>query len=125
MKPILLIVDDNLMMREFLRNYFSNKYLVKICENAEQAIAAIRFDQRPDLLLVDYEMAGMNGFELLKTLKTSGFYKDIPILFLSGNQESEIRIDCLKSGAEDFITKPFNPVELGLKVQRALNSTTA
>ncbi|MBV6647143.1 MAG: response regulator [Cyclobacteriaceae bacterium] len=117
----LVVVDDNQMMREFLRNFFCKDYLVDTYESAEEVMTAIRFDDIPHLMVVDYELAGLDGFELLKTLKSSGFYRRIPIFFLSGKSESDKRIACLQEGAEDFITKPFNPMELSLKIKRALN----
>lgn len=121
MKKRIFIVDDNMMMREFLKSYFSKEYDVTSFASAEAALYAIHPTNQPDVLLLDYEMEGLSGFELLKNLKTSGFYKDIPVLFLSGKQKSEIRIECLKEGASDFICKPFNPTELGLKVKLHLN----
>lgn len=121
MKKRLYIVDDNLMMREFLKNFFSKDYEVTTFDSAESALYAIDPSKKPDMLLLDYEMEGLSGFDLLRNLKTSGFYQDIPVMFLSGKQKSEIRIDCLKEGASDFICKPFNPVELDLKVKQHIN----
>jgi DNA-binding response OmpR family regulator len=59
---------------------------------------------------------------LLQNLKASAYYSDIPVVFVSGKQKSDTRILCLEEGAEDFITKPFNPMELSLKVRRILQS---
>ncbi|MFY0686975.1 MAG: response regulator [Cyclobacteriaceae bacterium] len=117
----LVIVDDNLMMREFLSNYFSSSYRVTIYESAEQAITGVQGGELPDVMLIDYELSGISGYQLLKTLKTSGFYNSIPIIFLSGKAKSDAKIQCLKEGAFDFVTKPFNPVELSYRINKSLN----
>lgn len=120
MKTI-VIVDDNLMMREFLRQLLSKDYIVQTFENGEQAMQYIASNQQPNAMIVDFEMDGLNGQELLEMIKSSGFYKDIPVILLSGKTKSETRIACLASGAKDFISKPFNPIELKLRIQNALN----
>jgi DNA-binding response OmpR family regulator len=117
----LVIVDDNLMMREFLRQLLSDQYEVNTFETGIKAMAFIASHGQPDAMLLDYEMEGLNGQDILEMIKTSGFYKDIPVIFLSGKNKSETRIACLESGAKDFILKPFNPIELKLRIQNAMN----
>jgi DNA-binding response OmpR family regulator len=121
MKPTIFIVEDNLMMREFLRNFFAEDYQVKVFEQASQALFEITTQKKPDLLLLDYEMEGLNGFELLRKIKQSGLHQNIPVMFLSGKQKSDIRIQCLEEGADDFLAKPFNPAELNLRVKNIIN----
>lgn len=117
----LIVVDDNLMMREFLNELFSKQYKVETFENGKEAMSYIASNDQPDAMLLDYEMDGMSGHEVLKTIKSSGFHKDIPVILLSGKKKSETRISCLELGAKDFISKPFNPVELELRIQNAMN----
>lgn len=116
----LVVVDDNLMMREFLHQLLSRHYVVKTFENGIQAMSYLASNNQPDAMLLDYEMDGMNGQEILETIKSSGFYKEIPVILLSGKKKSETRISCLESGARDFISKPFNPIELELRIQNAM-----
>jgi two-component system chemotaxis response regulator CheY len=120
MKTI-VVVDDNLMMREFLHQLLFKHYEVITFENGTEAMAYIESNNQPDVMLLDYEMEGMNGHEILETIKSSGFFKDIPVILLSGKKTSETRIACLKSGAKDFISKPFNPAELKLRIENAMN----
>lgn len=121
MKPLVYIIEDNLMMREFLMNYLREDYEIKPFEDAQEALKYITPYNQPELILLDYEMEKMDGIELLKILKSSGFYSKIPVIFLSGKTKSDYRIKSLEQGACDFITKPFNPLELKLKIDRVLN----
>ena len=122
MKKQLLIIDDNPMMGGFLTHLFSKNYETQWCSNAEEALGWLLKRNVPDLIISDYNLTGMSGLDFLNQLKKSGFYKDIPVIMLSGESKSDRRIDCLKSGAEDFIIKPFNPTELELKVDKMLES---
>lgn len=116
------IVDDNEMMRAFLHSYFEKNYEIVCCESGEEALATMRNEKTPDLMLLDYQLEGISGYETLRNLKSSGFYKHIPVVFLSGQNQSQKRIDCLRSGATDFINKPFNPQELEVKVNNILST---
>lgn len=122
MKPQIFIVDDNEMMREFLSSYLGVEYDVTSFDSAEEVLKTLTPGFQPDLLIADYSMDGLDGLELLQNLKTSGYYNEIPVLFVSGQQKSDTRIKCLEEGAEDFVTKPFNPQELALKVKRIIQS---
>ncbi|MFY0598771.1 MAG: response regulator transcription factor [Cyclobacteriaceae bacterium] len=115
------IVDDNQMMREFLRICFEKEYGVKVFASGEEALAYMTSESLPDMLLLDYELEGLSGTEILKSIKASGFLRDVPVMFLSGKQKSEIRIECLQAGALDFVCKPFNPKELFLRVNKQLS----
>lgn len=118
----LLIADDNIMMREFLKNYFSAQYKVEVFESGEAIMYHMKAGDNPDAIILDHDMDGMNGQEVLRSIKSSVFHKDIPVILLSGKKESDTRISCLKYGAQDFITKPFNPMELDLKIQKVMHS---
>lgn len=121
----LLIIDDNPMMGGFLSHMFGKEYEVMWCSNAEEAMAWLRERNIPDLIICDYELTGITGCEFLTQTKNTSFYKDIPVIMLSGNSNSENRIKCLQAGAEDFVIKPFNPTELSLKVENALQKSAA
>lgn len=118
MKKQILIIDDNPMMGGFLTQLFIKNYDVHWCSNAEEALGWLLKKNLPDLIISDFSLTGMTGLEFVKQLKKSGFYRDIPVIMLSGSSKSDHRIQCLKAGAVDFISKPFNPTELELKVQQ-------
>ena len=118
MKYRLLVVDDNKMMRHFLLHLFGKKNEVVAVESAEEAISWLNSHELPDLVIADYNLEGISGFDLLERLKLGEAYQSLPVIILSGNGQSNTRIQCLQAGAADFVTKPFNPLELELKVER-------
>lgn len=120
MEHCILVIEDNIMMRKFLSHFLRKKYNVVVKESAEDALIWLNERNYPDLIISDYELEGISGFDLLERLQISGLYQKIPFLILSGRGKSENRIKCLEAGATDFVVKPFNPVELELKVSRIL-----
>jgi len=68
-------------------------------------------------------MPRLNGYEFFKNVRRSGFYRDIPIMVISGLENSKFIITCLQQGADDYILKPFNPESLYAKIERVLNHT--
>jgi DNA-binding response OmpR family regulator len=65
----------------------------------------------------------MGGLEMIEQLKTSGLYRAIPVLVLSGDESTETRIKCLDAGADDYVVKPFNPRELEARMKAILRRT--
>ena len=65
----------------------------------------------------------MGGLDLIKQVKASDFFKSIPIIVLSGEESSEIIVNCLNAGADDFVIKPFNPKELEARIKVILRRT--
>ena len=123
MKHQLLIIDDNKMMRQFLAHLFGKKKQVAVASSAEEAIGWLETHDHPDAIIVDYNLEGISGFDLLERLKLSDAYQGIPIVVISGNGLSDNRIRCLQAGAADFVVKPFNPTELELKVDRLIQNS--
>ena len=124
MKKTILIVDDNQMFTEFLADYLEIDYQTEVRYDAETALAEM--DQiNPDLVLVDHNMSGsLTGIDFLRNLKISGFLCTIPTILVTGQVDSELRINALAQGADDVICKPFNPKELLLRVKKAMHEKT-
>ena len=122
MKYQLLVIDDNKMMRHFLVHLFEKKNNVVAISSAEEAIDWLDNHDLPDAIIADYNLDGISGFDLLERLKLSEAYQSVPIIVLSGNGQSDNRIRCLQAGAADFVVKPFNPLELELKVERLISN---
>jgi C4-dicarboxylate-specific signal transduction histidine kinase len=118
---VILIVDDvsiNIqMIREILNEDKVYKFL--FATNGNQAVAVTR-RVKPDLILLDIIMSGMNGFEVCEVLKSSPETADIPIIFLTAKTESEAIVRGFELGAVDYITKPFQKDELLARVRTHL-----
>lgn len=120
MKKILL-VDDRSSISKLIVQFLSKTFEVESKEDGLQALSWLQEGNIPDLILTDLQMPNLDGFELINHVKTSGYFKDIPIIVLSSLDSSNDRIKCLKMGAEDYLVKPFNPEELMIRIERILN----
>ena len=120
--PHIMVVDDDDRLRKLLRRYLSeNGYRVTTAENAADAEAKLR-GLTFDLLVLDVMMPGENGVALTRRLRER---LPVPILLLTAMGESEDRIAGLESGADDYLTKPFEPRELLLRIATILRRTQA
>ncbi|HEY9877311.1 MAG TPA: response regulator, partial [Leptolyngbyaceae cyanobacterium] len=115
----ILLADDNADMRDYLRRLLNQQYEVEVVGNGVAALAAIR-RQMPDLLLTDVMMPEMDGFELLRSLRSNPTTQDIPIILLSARAGEGSRIEGLEAGADDYLTKPFSARELLARVEATL-----
>ena len=117
-KKHILVVDDDNRIRDLLKEYLNeNDYIVSTSENAINA--KIKVDQfKFDLIVLDVMMPGQNGYDLTREIKKN--YK-IPIILLTARGEVENRIKGLELGADDYISKPFEPKELLLRIKNITN----
>lgn len=110
--PLILIVDDIAKNLQLLGTILSKEnYRIAAANNGEKAIA-IANSTLPDLILLDIMLPGINGYETCIRLKENPKTKDIPIIFLTAKNELEDIVKGFKTGAVDYVTKPFNSVEL-------------
>ncbi|MDR0647759.1 MAG: response regulator [Synergistaceae bacterium] len=107
MKKHILAVDDNITNLKQVGAILSGKYEFSLCKSGEDAVAFCE-RQTPDLVLLDVEMPGMDGFETLASFKANPSMSGVPVFFLTGNVDTETEIRALESGAMDFIRKPAN-----------------
>ena len=115
----ILIVDDDDRIRNLLKDYLSeNQYIVSTAENADQAITKLNYFKF-DILILDVMMPEKNGYELTKEIKKS---LKVPIILLTAKGEVEDRIKGLEIGADDYISKPFEPRELLLRIKNVIKS---
>jgi len=115
--PHLLVVDDDARLRALLRRYLSDNGF-RITEAADAAEARAKLKSLDfDLLIVDVMMPGENGFALTASLKAG---RRVPILLLTAMAEAENRIHGLEQGADDYLSKPFEPRELVLRIRNIL-----
>lgn len=122
MKHKIIAIDDEQSIRFIIENTFKKDMDISTFKNGEDALISMQSGEIPDLIICDIEMPVMNGFEFIKQVRASGFFDDIPLLMLSGKENSADRIKCFDDGADDYIIKPFNPKELLARVKRRLIS---
>lgn len=121
-KPILLIVEDDKDIRVFIRSIFKKEYNIKEAEDGKIGIDLAN-KLIPDLIISDVMMPNIDGIELTNTLKSNELTSHIPILLLTAKSGNTNEITGLKSGADDYITKPFHIESLKLKVKNLLTLT--
>jgi signal transduction histidine kinase len=117
-----VLADDNADMRAYIRELLGRFYAVEATADGAEALDAVR-RSRPDLILADVMMPRLTGFELLKTLRESPEYADIPIILVSARAGGEARIEGLGAGADDYVVKPFHARELLARVGALLELT--
>ncbi|WP_442939803.1 ATP-binding protein [Nostoc sp.] len=118
----ILLVDDNADMRGYLKRLLSQYYEVETVNDGLAALTAIRRGGSAiyDLVLADVMMPRMDGFELLRSLRTSPNTQTIPIILLSARAGEESRVQGLETGADDYLIKPFSARELLARVNANL-----
>ncbi len=121
-RPRVLLADDNADMREYVRKLLSSICDVQVVQDGEAALAAIR-EAPPDLVLTDVMMPKLDGFGLLKGLRSDERTATIPVIMLSARAGEESRVDGLSFGADDYLTKPFSARELLARVKSHLKMT--
>ena len=118
-KPEVLVVDDSAMMCSLAKRILENTFTINIANSGDECLAAVN-SKIPHLILLDITMKGMDGFEVLRILKSDKKTKSIPVIMLTGDENTETEIRCLHEGAIDFITKPFVPGILIQRVQQTI-----
>ncbi|MCG8581865.1 MAG: fused response regulator/phosphatase [Bacteroidales bacterium] len=118
--PTILLVDDSAVNLEILQDALS-RYNTVTAGNGDEAMEIAFSRNKPDLILLDIVMPGMDGYEVCKILKSNDLSKDIPIIFITGQHDSESVLKGFEAGAIDYITKPFNIMELKARVKTQLS----
>lgn len=120
----ILVVEDEADISALLRDYLSENYTVEVTASGRQALAAC-LERTPDLILLDMTLPDIDSFNLLYTLRNTDNVSDIPIFFLGQSEATrEQRLAALELEVHDFVTKPFDIVELGLRIKNVVLPTT-
>lgn len=117
----ILVVEDDDDARQLLCEILAEAHEVSSASTAETGLERA-FDQRPDLVLLDLFLPGMNGFQALELLQGDPRTASIPVLFLSAEADDRLRVRGLELGAADFVVKPYSAVELLARVERTLRA---
>jgi DNA-binding response OmpR family regulator len=115
--PCILVVEDEPKIRQLLRSYLENDgFAVMTTGSGAEAIQAVQ-DSGPDLVLLDLRLPDVSGEEVAREIRRSC---DVPIVMLTAKTEVEDRIKGLRLGVDDYVTKPFSPREVVLRVRAVL-----
>ncbi len=117
--PHILVVEDNSEMSRFIAEILSDDYHVSVVENGRKGLEFLE-EIKPDLILTDYLMPEMDGFEMASEIKKTQRLAFIPMIFLTARAEEEDRVNVLNLGVDDFLAKPFNSTELLARIKNLL-----
>lgn len=120
-----LVVDDNEMNRDTLaRRLRQQSCVTTLAASGREALAMVK-SQDFDLILLDIMMPEIDGYQVLQTLKADQELREIPIIMISAVEEIDSVMKCMEMGAEDYLTKPFDPVLLKAAVTRCLKKSSS
>ena len=102
----ILVVDDDFMNLRVVEHILKNEFEVTGVNSGEECLSYIQ-ETVPDMILLDLYMPDMNGFEVLERMKSDDRYKDIPVIFLTADDDKQTEVKGFQAGALDFVTKPF------------------
>jgi len=118
MKKKVLLVDDKSEFRQLLSIILNSKFKINTAGNGLEALTLLKCGYQPDIIISDLSMPKVDGTDLLLQLKADIAYRDIPVIILSSNDDSSNKVKLLRSGAVDYLEKPFNPAELEVRIER-------
>jgi len=120
MKKQLLIIEDCETMQRFLKSYFKRAFDLTMISTYQEAVTLLSMDCDVDAILMDINLPDGSGMELISRFKADRDYANIPIIALSGIKNKERQWQALDCGADDFVSKPFLPKELSIRLERLL-----
>ena len=118
-KSKVLIVDDEPMNVELLQAYLGSEYVTVSASNGKEALEKVN-EEKPDIVLLDIMMPEMNGYEVCKLIKTGEVTKFLPVVMVTALSNREDRIKGVEAGADDFLIKPVDKVELTARIRSLL-----
>ncbi len=118
--PSILIIEDNRDVVTYIGSLLNKHYLITVAQNGQEGID-IALEIIPDIIISDVMMPEKDGYEVCKTLKLDDRTSHIPIILLTAKAAPQDRIEGLKGGADAFLTKPFNPQELFVRLEKLID----
>lgn len=120
-KPRILFAEDDPVLRDHVAGELSRDYVVDTADDGEQALRAV-LRNRPDLVITDLLMPGMDGVELVRTLRSTPSTATIPVLMISGMAPEDLRLKGFEFGADSYLAKPYSVRELEVRVRSLLQT---
>ena len=119
----ILFVDDNDLQRKLISRILTKRnYRVLLSENGEQGLAIAKAE-KPDLILLDIVLPGINGIEVCKRLKNDPTTSNIPVLFFTGSDTPQNILDCYEFGAENYLNKSISAGALISQIEMTLKES--
>ena len=116
-QKLILIVDDTPVNIGVISGALKDSYKTKVATNGEKALALASAEEKPDLILLDIMMPGMDGYEVCSRLKADPATSEIPVIFLTGQTSAEDETRGFEVGAVDYVHKPFSPAVVNARVR--------
>jgi putative nucleotidyltransferase with HDIG domain len=116
---LILAIDDNAEVLKLMKMLLSDEFDVEVANSAEKGLAIMR-EKSPDLVLCDVMMPGMDGHAFSRTVKADEGLKHIPIILVTARSGAEMLAEGVKAGADDYISKPFDSIELKARIRALL-----
>lgn len=116
----LLIVDEDRFVATILRQTLKTEFILTSVNNGIEALNWLEKGNKTDFIITELSMAHLDGWELIRILRGSNLFNHIPIMVLSEIEDSSTRIECLEYGADGYLAKPFNPIEVKAKARAIL-----
>ena len=123
-QPRILIVEDDdqiAYLLDFMLNREGAHVLAAV--DGQQAKEMIDEIERPDLVLLDVMLPFIDGFELIRYIRDKNSWKDVPVIMLSSKSQEKDIVQALEFGANDYVVKPFQPMELLARIKRYVSLT--
>jgi len=117
-----LVVDDNQVIQDILKQFLERGYAVEVVGNASMALASV-VKKTPDAILLDVRMPGVDGLSLLKSLRDMGV--STPIFVMTGYDSTQVAVEALENGATGYLPKPFDLVHLDRLIAHALGESSS
>jgi DNA-binding response OmpR family regulator len=120
MKKLVLLIDDDVHLHTWLKETLPKDLFLVECTTSAQQGFEISLQRKPDLILLDWDLIGINGLELCKAIRSHKVIADIPLIMLTGYRDANHKIRAFEMGVDDYLTKPFEVEELTARIKAVL-----
>lgn len=117
----ILVIEDHESIRMLMSNFLKRDYSVVTKSDGLEGLSWLTKGNIPQLIILDMSLPNISGIEFLTNIRSSGFFGQIPVIVVSGNENKGFQNTCFDLGIAYYLTKPFNPLELKTKIKLTLD----